>query len=259
MNGIRRLLTLTVICFAIVLVAGSTIGLARAVMQELASSEDNETAERGQPDSGWFLGDEPDEDGYTGAVPIQDEAFHEPSDVDSNDPLAMEPVDWSLYMQGPQPDEEPATAASENISSIAEWSAFRYINVAGATLVPRASATEWTYPGGGCISAAVANDIFNIHLSIPNGSRIDYLRIYYYDTSASNSNAWVTTYNGAGGFNDLTTVNSAGNSGYGTQLSPYVGHVVNTVENSYVLNWRSNQIGSTMRLCGLRVAYREPQ
>jgi hypothetical protein len=138
------------------------------------------------------------------------------------------------------------------------WGPFRYINVAGSSLRPRASGTEWTYPGGGCISAALANDVFLIHLPIPNGSRIDYLRIYYYDTSANNSQAWVTTYNGAGSFNDLTTVNSAGNSGYGTQLSPYVGHVVDTASNSYVLNWRSNQTGSTMRLCGLRVAYRMP-
>lgn len=149
-----------------------------------------------------------------------------------------------------------APGAIEEVETI--WSPFRYINVAGATLVPRASATDWTYPGAGCISASGANDVFNIHLGVPNGSRIDYLRIYYYDTSSSNSTAWVTTYNGAGATTDRTSVSSVGNSGYGTQLGPYVGHVVDTANNSYVLNWRSNQTGSTMRLCGLRVAYRIP-
>ena len=46
--------------------------------------------------------------------------------------------------------------------------------------------------------------------------------------------------------------------GYGTTLSTYLGHVVNTELNAYVLNWRPNQLGSAMRLCGLRVAYRLP-
>jgi hypothetical protein len=154
----------------------------------------------------------------------------------------------------------PALAEAKEPAAVplVVWSQFRYINISGSTLRPRASATDWTYPGGGCISASGANDIFNIHLPVPHGSRIDYLRLYYYDTSAGNSRAWVTTYNGAGVANDVTAVDSTGNAGYGTTLSPYVGHVVNTVNNSYVLNWRANQTGSTMRLCGLRVAYRDP-
>jgi hypothetical protein len=138
------------------------------------------------------------------------------------------------------------------------WGPLRYVNVPGSTLRPRASSTDWTYPGNGCISASGANDGFITHLGIPNGSRIDYLRIYYYDTSSNNSQAWVTTYNGAGGFADLTSVSSTGETGYGTQLSPFVNHIVDTAGSSYVLNWRSNQTGSTMRLCGLRVAYRMP-
>ncbi len=152
--------------------------------------------------------------------------------------------------------ETSAPAGPEAVPTV--WSSFRYINVAGSILRPRASATEWTYPGGGCISAADGNDIFITHLDISHGSRIDYLRIYYYDTSASNSTAWVTTYNGAGVTTDLISVNSTGAAGYGTALSAYVGHVVDTANNSYVLNWRANQTGSTMSLCGLRIAYRLP-
>jgi hypothetical protein len=138
------------------------------------------------------------------------------------------------------------------------WGPFRYINVAGSTMRPRSSATDWTYPGGGCIAASGATDVFITHLGIPNGSRIDYLRIYFYDTSANDSQAWVTTYNGAGAFTDLTSVSSSGTAGYGTLLSPFVGHVVDSTSSSYVLNWSSNQTGSTMQLCGLRVAYRMP-
>jgi len=95
------------------------------------------------------------------------------------------------------------------------------------------------------------------------GSRRDCARSisgarYYRDTSAANSRAWVTTYDGAGNLSDLTAVDSTGNGGYGTTLSPYVGHVVDKLNSSYVLNWRPDQTGPSMQLCGLRVAYRLP-
>ncbi|MBN1920532.1 MAG: hypothetical protein JW892_04760, partial [Anaerolineae bacterium] len=68
-------------------------------------------------------------------------------------------------------------------------------------------------------------------------------------------------YDGAGGLVDLpnpTGVVSSGNSGYGTTLSIYMEHIVNNSSRAYVLNWRPNVAGTTMMLCGLRVAYRLP-
>jgi hypothetical protein len=97
-----------------------------------------------------------------------------------------------------------------------------------------------------------------LHLDLPEGSRIDYLRIFYYDTSANDSRAWITTYDGTGGYDDIATVPSSGNGGYGTEVSAYVGEVVSNLNNAYVLNWHASQTGDTMRLCGLRVAYRLP-
>jgi hypothetical protein len=113
---------------------------------------------------------------------------------------------------------------------------------------------------GGCLKLTSGNTsvIFNLQLDIPNGVRIEYLRMYYYDTSASNSYAWVTRYDDVGGFGDVTYVASEGDTGYGTSLSPYFEHVVDNVDYSYILNWRPNAAGSSMMLCGLRVAYRLP-
>jgi hypothetical protein len=108
------------------------------------------------------------------------------------------------------------------------------------------------------VPATTRYDMFNLHLGIPEGSRIDYLRVFYYDTSEEDSIAWITTYDGAGSISDITSVTSSGNSGYGTQLSDYVGEVVDNASNSYVLNWRPVQVGTSMQLCGLRVAYRLP-
>jgi hypothetical protein len=138
------------------------------------------------------------------------------------------------------------------------WSSFEYVFVAGSTFTPRASSTTWGYPGTGCVNAVSGNDIFTLPLILPQGSRIDYLRLYYYDTSNNNSRAWITTYNGSGGFTDLLNVDSTGNSGYGNTLSAFSGHIVDNLSNSYVLNWQANQTGGSMRLCGMRVAYRIP-
>jgi hypothetical protein len=244
------------------LIVSTTVVLANPLLQEIPGSEETGAVERAQLDSRQVIGDDPDENGYTGEAPAQANPPVEGAPAASSetglDPLPhTEPIDWSRYMSGPQPD-EVEEAVSAGSTTLPDWTAFRYINVTGATMRPRDSTTAWTYSGAGCISASGANDIFNIHLPIPNGSRIDYLRIYYYDASASNSNAWVTTYDASGGFSDLTFVDSDGAAGYGTSLSAYVGHVVDTANDGYVLNWRANQTGSTMRLCGLRVAYRDP-
>ncbi len=70
--------------------------------------------------------------------------------------------------------------------------------------------------------------------------------------------AWVTSYNSAGGFNDIAYLAFGNGYGYQTDLSPYIGAIVNTESNSYVINWRPNIIGDSMYVCGIRVAYRLP-
>ena len=68
----------------------------------------------------------------------------------------------------------------------------------------------------------------------------------------------MTRYNDEGSLADVSGVTSLGTAGYGTNLSDLASHVVDSVNYSYVLNWRPNQLGSTMMLCGLRVAYMLP-
>jgi hypothetical protein len=80
------------------------------------------------------------------------------------------------------------------------------------------------------------------------GSQINYA------TSA----AWVTSYNDAGAYTDVAYVPFGQDVGYNTELSGLISHVADTTYNSYVLNWRPNDIGKGLRLCGMRVAYRLP-
>jgi len=77
-------------------------------------------------------------------------------------------------------------------------------------------------------------------------------------TNYNISQAWVTLYNDEGGYADVVYVPFGEEVGYNTKLSSLVSHVVDTTNNSYVLNWRPNDIGRGLQLCGLRVAYRLP-
>ena len=133
--------------------------------------------------------------------------------------------------------------------------------IAGAALKPRENDVSYTIGTGGACTYVVSGDtstVWNAAVWLPQGAVVDTLRMYYYDTSGSNSTAWVTNYDSGGNFTDVTTVASSGSGGYGTQLSAYSGHVANTASRSYVLNWSAGTNGSSMRLCGLRVAYRVP-
>lgn len=192
---------------------------------------------------------QPDDIGYIGPVPEAMQIDAPPTGEDQ-----AETVDWEALIPEGDPDQR-------SLNADPNWSDFYYFHVAGSALRPRDSSVNWTTDGsGGCavLSSGDTSVVFNVHLDIPNGARIDYLRLYYYDTSANDSYSWITRYNNTGSLTDLTTVKSTGTAGYGTTLSPLLGHIVDSTNFSYLLNWRPYQLGQTMRLCGFRVAYRLP-
>lgn len=192
---------------------------------------------------------QPDDNGYTGAIIESNQAEIAPSGD-----LLEEEVNWDALIPENAPD-QAETNADPN------WSNFYYYHVTGSALHPRDSSVEWNTGGsGGCLYQVSGEPsvIYNLHQEIPDGARIDYLRLFYYDTSVGASYAWVTRYDDAGGLDDITNVHSENASGYGTALSAYVGHIVDNINYSYILNWRPYVNGTTMYLCGLRVAYRLP-
>jgi len=102
----------------------------------------------------------------------------------------------------------------------------------------------------------VTSDIFITQIHLPDGARIDYLRIYYYDDSIYNQTGYITTYKNDHSYEDLISASSSGAPGYGSALSSYSGHVVNNYTNTYVLNWRPRLFSGDMRLVRMRVAYK---
>ena len=201
-------------------------------------------------------GAQPDENGYTGPI-LEGSIVDMPASSESK--IELQP-DWDAFQTEPQPDDN--IDGQSVTDGDLRWSTrFYHAHAAGSALRPRDSSVEWASTGsGGCVylSSGDERTILNLHLDIPDGVRIEYLRIYYYDTSANNSAAWVTRYDDAGGWEDVIRVNSYGDAGYGTRLSTEVLHVVDNVNYSYVLNWRPYNASSSMALCGLRVAYRLP-
>jgi hypothetical protein len=96
-------------------------------------------------------------------------------------------------------------------------------------------------------------------LHIPDGSIIKYLRIYYNDTSTTaNVLGYITRYDTGTSTNDLISVSSSGSAGVGTALSAEITHTVDNFGYAYVLIGWPGALGTTVQICGLRVAYYAP-
>ncbi len=103
-------------------------------------------------------------------------------------------------------------------------------------------------------------DMFTFPLHLPEGARIDYLRLYFRDfTANADGYAWVTAYPADGTLMDVAFAMTTGDDGsYSTALSAYSGHIVDNSDYAYVLNFHPGVFGPDMRLCGMRVAYKLP-
>jgi hypothetical protein len=152
---------------------------------------------------------------------------------------------------GTEVESEPPGRAPEQ-----SYNAF--LRIAGTALKPRDSDSTYEPAGGGGCFYAQSGEfyIFNVPLTLPQGSTLKYLRMYYDDTSAStNSRAWLTVYDLYGNIVDEWGVNSSGSSGTGYSTTEEITHDVDYESYSYMINWRPNQTGSAMKLCGFRVYY----
>ncbi len=151
---------------------------------------------------------------------------------------------------------QPATSAGEHAI---EGASLVSLRLAGSALRPRENDVSYSVnSSGGCSYATVGDSatVWNTAITeLPQGARIDTLRMYYDDTSASNSTAWLTVYDLYGNIVDEYSVSSAGNFGNSFNDSAAINHVVDYSVYSYLLNWRPVVLGASMQLCGFRVFY----
>lgn len=134
---------------------------------------------------------------------------------------------------------------------------FSYAHIAGSTFRPRNSATTWNYAGAGCITSTVGTQLFVHKLLLPQDAVVNYLRIYYNDTSASDVSAYITRYDSAGDSADLTSAASSGTPGYSEELSPLIAYSVDNASNALVVNVVFGAADPNLAFCGVRVAYTE--
>jgi hypothetical protein len=133
-----------------------------------------------------------------------------------------------------------------------------WFRVAGTALKPRDSdALYQPAGGGGCFYAESGPHlVYNYPLSLPHGSTLKYFRLYYNDTSASDSTAYLTVYDLYGSIVQEWSVSSSGSLGNGYNTTAEITHVVDYWNYSYMINWRASTTGSAMQICGFRVYYR---
>jgi hypothetical protein len=138
-----------------------------------------------------------------------------------------------------------------------------YLRIAGCVLRPRQNDVSWSIgSSGGClyVTSGDVSTIFNVPVMLPPGSIISYFRMYYNDTNASlNSTAWLTVYDLYGAIVEEWPVNSAGSVGNGYSTSALIEHTVEYNSYSYVINWRPNDSGEDMQVCGFRLFYTPPE
>lgn len=131
--------------------------------------------------------------------------------------------------------------------------------VAGTAFHPRASTMTWDYGNTGCTYATADQyEVMAADFQLPDGAIVDYLRIYYYDAIAADSQALLSVYDAMGGTEDWLMASSTGTAGFGNVGSGFDEHTVDTTNTPMMLQWRPNATGGTQMLCGMRLRYWTP-
>ncbi len=160
----------------------------------------------------------------------------------------------------PAPDDNAPTGRSPQNPQLT----LSYYLVAGESLRPRNSSTEYAYDGVGCSHVTVGSStgrIIDTELHLPENSVIKYLRVYYRDTNAANGvEGYITRYQPGVGTADLVHTGSTDVfvGGYGFTVSTEITETVNNTIYAYTLIGWPDDANVNNQICGLRVAYYAP-
>ncbi len=176
--------------------------------------------------------------------------------------FGSDPIPEGVSPEDTSPPDFPPSPATPGEAAVPFLSYNASLRIVGAALKPRESNVEWTgvSGAGGCIYASSGNSyaVFNAPVYLPQGATVKYFRMYYNDQNASmNSQAWFTVYDLYGEVVQEWSVSSTG-TGKSYQTTAEFTHTVNYDSYSYVVNWRPEELGSDMQLCGFRIYYHTP-
>jgi len=120
------------------------------------------------------------------------------------------------------------------------------------------SVTDYAYAGGGCMrvdgNGGIDGD-FDLNFQLPDGHQILGYRFYWYDASASNSNAYLFKFDGAGGLTLLGNNASTGDTGYGEAYLDLSADnlIVSNFDGAYTIRFTSGEDGNDQRVCAVRL------
>lgn len=133
------------------------------------------------------------------------------------------------------------------------------LRVAGSVFKPRKNDVDYVAAGTGgsfYVSGGSVSTVWTTPVYLPQGAKVEAIRMYYKDeSSAANCRGWFTVYDLYGALVQEWGVDSSGSSGNGLNGRDSINHTIDYLTYSYVLNWRPNEIGSTMQLHGFRIFY----
>lgn len=156
----------------------------------------------------------------------------------------------STTAAGPLPAAPLAVA-----SSMSHWS------ILGSHLLPRSSGVTYSYGGNGCLYITGSGGEIRLQapVVIPDGSIIKSMDISYYDASASNLAVWLTAYDPGISSQDLFSVSSTAEGGFGIASSAEITHTVDNNTLTYSLNYSwGSALDSSLQICGVRINYIDP-
>ena len=218
---------------------------------ELMTASTSASTETGLAVEALNSGGEPDGIAQTGDQPEKGTAGTETGEtVELDSPQG--------YVDGMAPDDNRALSPS------AVDATFSYYVVSGPELQPRTTTTTQLYGSNGCVYMSTGTSIgllTGTGLHIPDDLVVKYIRLYYSDTNAAAGvDAFLTRYAPGTQTTDLVSTGSSNaySGGYGFVVSSEITETVNNTSYAYMLYGWPDSASSTLRVCGIRVAYYAP-
>lgn len=173
-------------------------------------------------------------------------------------PVAVSAADW-------RGEEEmapilPATAVEEIEHDSEATQILSFQRSAATTYSPYNSTSTWAYANAGCRSRISGSPWYDLDIQVPNGVTLDFLRVYYYDTDATNDvSAFLYSMDGLGNSTSIATAQGTGTPGFSSAGSGFFSHIVDTTGEAIMVRLSlSAGTDSTLRACGVRLRYSIP-
>jgi hypothetical protein len=139
-----------------------------------------------------------------------------------------------------------------------ETLAIDYMHATGYAFKSIIEGTTYTNSAGGCLYTTAGAPYLFSGIIIPDGSVIEYVRMYYKDTSEANDASLVLYQYGEGSSTNLLTISTVGTYPGVRTHSESVDIVINNAVYGYGFEWAAPGNSDTTQICGYRITYTPP-